>query len=333
MIKNIFLFLIVLLVVPQLSSANEGYWGNQWERNSSFTRSVNKLDDNPEQELAIPVLFGINSETVPDDFGIPRGDGSRTHEDIDFLVPVGTPVISPTDAVVRNIGIGDSAGKYVYTINPGGEVFAYLHLDKIARGLEPGDELKKGDFIGTVGYTGNAIESAPHLHFEIQVDGEAINPHDRFQDEFNLEEKMEFLEEIFDVMNNSDDDDLAELILSVYHNEVQEAKEQGFDIPKEIEDKQRNLNKKQEEFFENLDTNDIDCNIRYSRLIRLWTQGDDVKDVQRCMNSLGFSTGVIDGIYGPNTYAGITAYQRNAGLKFIDGIVGPETSTALNNLQ
>ncbi|MCI5050732.1 MAG: peptidoglycan DD-metalloendopeptidase family protein [Candidatus Pacebacteria bacterium] len=330
--KSFIIFILSLFIIPIFAFASEGYWGTQWQRNSSFSRKVDKLDDDPVEKIPIPVLFGIDLGNVPDDFGAPRGGGTRSHEGIDFLVPTGTPIISPTEAVVRNIGVGNSAGNYVYTVNPGGEVFAYMHLHEIARGLEPGDELDPGDFIGTVGYSGNAVESAPHLHFEIQVDGEAIDPHHRVAKEFDLEEKMEFLDEVFDTMNSSDDDDLAELMLSVYRDEIQEAEDEDIDLPKEIEEAQEDLNEKQEEFFENLDEGDIDCNIRYTRLIRLWSRGEDVKDVQRCMNSLGFSTGVVDGIYGPNTYAGITAYQRNAGLKYIDGIVGPETSSALNRL-
>lgn len=332
MTNKIILLAVILTLAPSISFANTGYWGDQWERDSSFSRNVKRLDNDPVENIPIPVLFGIDENEVPDDFGAPRGGGTRSHEGIDFLVPTGTPIVSPTDAVVRNIGTGNSAGKYVYTINPGEEVFAYLHLDEIARGLRPGDVLKKGDFIGTVGYTGNAVESAPHLHFEIQVDGEAIDPHDRVNTEFDLEEKMEYLDEVFDVMNSSDDDDLAELMLSVYRDEIQQAEKEDIDLPREIEEKREDLTEAQEEFFENLDSDNIDCNIRYSRLIRLWSRGEDVKDVQRCMNSLGFSTGVVDGIYGPNTYRGITAYQRNAGLKYIDGIVGPETSSALNNL-
>ena len=58
----------------------------------------------------------------------------------------------------------------------------------------------------------------------------------------------------------------------------------------------------------------------------------DVKQVQTCMNSLSYSTGIVDGWYGQNTYDGITAYQRASGLQYIDGVVGPETATALNAL-
>ncbi|MCA9352639.1 peptidoglycan-binding protein [Patescibacteria group bacterium] len=50
------------------------------------------------------------------------------------------------------------------------------------------------------------------------------------------------------------------------------------------------------------------------------------------MNTLGYTSGPEDGIYGPLTYAGVTAYQRAKNLRYIDGIVGPETSAALNRL-
>jgi peptidoglycan hydrolase-like protein with peptidoglycan-binding domain len=68
------------------------------------------------------------------------------------------------------------------------------------------------------------------------------------------------------------------------------------------------------------------------KYIKKGSVGEDVRQVQICMNSLGHTTGETDGMYGPNTYAGITKYQTSAGLQYIDGIVGPETSTALNAL-
>ncbi len=74
------------------------------------------------------------------------------------------------------------------------------------------------------------------------------------------------------------------------------------------------------------------CFINYYRLIKRGMIGEDVRDVQRCMNSLGYTSGPEDGIYGPLTYAGITSYQRDKQLFYIDGIVGPETSGSLNAL-
>lgn len=61
-------------------------------------------------------------------------------------------------------------------------------------------------------------------------------------------------------------------------------------------------------------------------LIKQGSKGSQVSALQACMNALGYSTGVVDGIYGPNTFAGITAFQAAKGYK-VDGIVGSETST------
>jgi len=73
------------------------------------------------------------------------------------------------------------------------------------------------------------------------------------------------------------------------------------------------------------------CSISYSRLIKRGTRGNDVTQLQTCMNTLGYNTGVADGIYGPNTYKGIISYQQSKGLA-VDGIVGPLTAASLNAL-
>jgi hypothetical protein len=60
-------------------------------------------------------------------------------------------------------------------------------------------------------------------------------------------------------------------------------------------------------------------------LIRTGSVGSQVSDLQACMNALGFSTGIVDGNYGPNTFAGITAFQASKGYQ-VDGVVGAETA-------
>lgn len=74
------------------------------------------------------------------------------------------------------------------------------------------------------------------------------------------------------------------------------------------------------------------CIINYTRLIKRGMVGEDVRQVQTCLNSLGFASGPEDGIYASLTFKGITSYQRSKNLIFIDGIVGPETSASLNAL-
>ncbi len=60
-------------------------------------------------------------------------------------------------------------------------------------------------------------------------------------------------------------------------------------------------------------------------------RGDDVADLQRRLNTLGFDAGREDGILGDQTAAALAEFQRNAGLAG-DGICGPTTVAALDRL-
>ncbi len=57
-------------------------------------------------------------------------------------------------------------------------------------------------------------------------------------------------------------------------------------------------------------------------------RGDDVVELQGRLNTLGFDAGKEDGIFGPDTAAALSEFQRNAGLG-CDGIFGPDTADAL----
>ena len=60
-------------------------------------------------------------------------------------------------------------------------------------------------------------------------------------------------------------------------------------------------------------------------------RGDDVATLQRRLSALGFDTGRVDGILGPNTARAISEFQRNSGIT-VDGTCGPETLRALSRL-
>jgi N-acetylmuramoyl-L-alanine amidase len=59
--------------------------------------------------------------------------------------------------------------------------------------------------------------------------------------------------------------------------------------------------------------------------------GDDVLDLQRRLNRLGFDAGYDDGLYGPQTFDAVREFQLNVGVE-VDGIAGPSTVELLRRL-
>ncbi|HUE84825.1 MAG TPA: M23 family metallopeptidase [Vicinamibacterales bacterium] len=110
-------------------------------------------------------------------FGDPRDGGRREHEGVDIFARRGTPVLSATDGIVTRVGEGGLGGRLVWVWNPGrGLRLYYAHLDEQL--VTTGERVKAGDVLGTVGNTGNARTTSPHLHFGIYERGRgAIDPY------------------------------------------------------------------------------------------------------------------------------------------------------------
>ena len=117
-------------------------------------------------DLRIPVQ-GVLAGQLLDTYNDARSEG-RSHEAIDIPAPLGTPVYAVEDGRVEKLFESKAGGLTVYQFDRFGELtYYYAHLDRYAPGLAEGQELKQGDLVGYVGYTGNANASAPHLHFAI----------------------------------------------------------------------------------------------------------------------------------------------------------------------
>lgn len=180
------LYLVTLLLLMPYGIAFAQSSGSFRGFNSKTRAAINKLDDDIVKNLSIPVL-GVALSALTKNFGDPRDGGARSHEGLDIMASKGTPVASPTDAVVTRVGSGGSSGLYVRTANPGGETFVYMHLSDFAEDIEAGDVLEPGDLVGYVGNTGNAAGGATHLHFEIRK-GKALDPYPRLTKVFGATE-------------------------------------------------------------------------------------------------------------------------------------------------
>lgn len=112
------------------------------------------------------LLFPLRGyeERLRDNFHESRG--KRRHEALDIMAPRGTPVVAVDDGRIARLYRSGPGGIAVYQFDAAGErVYYYAHLDGYAKGLAEGQVVKRGDLLGFVGTTGNAPESAPHLHF------------------------------------------------------------------------------------------------------------------------------------------------------------------------
>jgi murein DD-endopeptidase MepM/ murein hydrolase activator NlpD len=96
----------------------------------------------------------------------------RLHEGIDMAGAHGSPIYVTADGVVTHAGWENGYGNMVEVRHAFGLVTRYGHLSAIH--VAEGESVSRGELIGDMGNTGRS--TGTHLHYEIRVDGSAINP-------------------------------------------------------------------------------------------------------------------------------------------------------------
>jgi murein DD-endopeptidase MepM/ murein hydrolase activator NlpD len=115
--------------------------------------------------------------TFVDDWWHPRFTPVfHLHQGTDIFAPIGTPVRSPADGVLRQAQEA-TGGISIYVTMADGTEFYGTHLSAWVDGQKSGTRVKTGDVIGFVGNTGNAEGGPGHLHFQIAPKGGGwVNP-------------------------------------------------------------------------------------------------------------------------------------------------------------
>lgn len=97
----------------------------------------------------------------------------KLHTGVDFAAGIGTPIRTTADGVVKSLVSSKRGYGNTVTVDHGnGYETVYAHLDEMR--VRMGQRISQGDVIGTVGNTGMSV--APHLHYEVQLRGDPVDP-------------------------------------------------------------------------------------------------------------------------------------------------------------
>lgn len=139
---------------------------------------IEKLDLKTEENTEITNINGIKIATLPvsgtisSRYGVSSSIRSSRHTGLDIAASKGTQIKVVADGTVTSAEYSGSYGYLVKVDHGNGVETWYAHTSKMY--VTKGEKVKAGDVIALVGSTGNS--TGPHLHFEIRINGEHVNP-------------------------------------------------------------------------------------------------------------------------------------------------------------
>ena len=99
----------------------------------------------------------------------------RTHPAIDIYARRGASIVSPVAGHVRSAGSGSIGGHWIRIEGRDGNTYYFAHMDAPTN-LKVGQQVGGGNIIGTVGNSGSAKTTKPHVHFSVKKNGVMVNP-------------------------------------------------------------------------------------------------------------------------------------------------------------
>jgi murein DD-endopeptidase MepM/ murein hydrolase activator NlpD len=147
--------------------------GSAAGRNQLVSLPVRRAFSTP--SVSIPSRMPVEGVRLTSDYGLrfhPVLGGRRQHKGVDLAGPVGTPVHATADGTVSKAEWFSSYGLYISLEHGGDLQTRYGHMSRL--NVAAGQHVRKGDIIGFIGSTGRS--TGPHLHYEVRVAGQAVNP-------------------------------------------------------------------------------------------------------------------------------------------------------------
>jgi murein DD-endopeptidase MepM/ murein hydrolase activator NlpD len=154
----------------------------------SYEEIDKKYSFNKGYFAALPALKPASGYYSPSGFGLrmhPILGIFRTHQGLDIITDVGTPVYASGNGTVRMAGQSGNGYGIAIAIDHGyGYQTLYAHLSKVL--VREGQHVRRGDLIGKTGKSG--LVSGPHLHYEVRLNGVCKNPMDYFFDDVTADQ-------------------------------------------------------------------------------------------------------------------------------------------------
>jgi murein DD-endopeptidase MepM/ murein hydrolase activator NlpD len=136
---------------------------------------VEYFDVNGQSAKAMLMKTPVDGARISSGFGArhhPILGYTRMHKGIDFAVPQGTPVMAAGSGTVSFAGPAGEYGNLVVINHTNSYATAYAHLSRFA--VHKGEHVSQGEVVAYSGMTG--LATGPHLHYEIRVNTQSVNP-------------------------------------------------------------------------------------------------------------------------------------------------------------
>jgi len=155
-----------------LATSADGSLDPRFER---LGRSLARMSSLERALDGVPQVVPAANQRITSNFGYRRdpfnGRGAM-HNGIDFKGPYGSDIYAAGGGEVSFAGWKSGYGKTVEITHSNGLMTRYAHLSRID--VAVGQPMKAGETLGGLGSTGRS--TGPHLHFEVRINGRAVNP-------------------------------------------------------------------------------------------------------------------------------------------------------------
>lgn len=170
---------------------------NIYVQSKSFDELIELAQNKEDMLVSIPAIIPISNKDLTrtaSGFGLrvhPIYKIIKFHAGMDFTAPSGTEIYVTGNGVVKEVNRSKRGlGNHIIVDHGFGYTSIYAHLEDF--NVRAGQKVERGDVIGFVGSTGMSV--APHLHYEIKLNGENVDPVNYYFNDLSPEEYERMIE-------------------------------------------------------------------------------------------------------------------------------------------